>query len=103
MGSRWALESSSISRVKAGGRNLESDVSVEVVELGEQRVRWRVEDRFQVRDVLLRVERNGRGSRVIQTTTAAFKRGPGLTKFLYPMLARRTFRDQCRHLVDRLS
>ncbi|HUG32263.1 MAG TPA: SRPBCC family protein [Acidimicrobiia bacterium] len=89
-------------RVEAQGRELTSDVTVEIVELGERHIRWRVEDRFQVRDVLLRVEPNGHGSVVTQTTTAAFKRKPGLARWwLYPMLARRTFKDQFRHLAER--
>lgn len=99
LGARFEFHQS----VKAGGRNLESDVNVEIVELGAQRVRWRVEDRFQVRDVLLCVEPDGSGSRVIQTTAAAFKRKPGLARWLYPMLARRTFRNQFRLLGDQVS
>lgn len=86
-------------RVEASGRELVSDVDVEVVELGEGWIRWRVEDRYQVRDVLLSVEAERGGSRVVQTTSAAFKRRPGLAKWVYPMLARRTFRDQFRRLA----
>ncbi|HSM44692.1 MAG TPA: SRPBCC family protein [Acidimicrobiia bacterium] len=89
--------------VETRGRVLDSDVEVEVVELGERRIRWRVEDRFQIRDVLLGVEPDGDGSKVIQTTTAAFKRKPGLARWLYPMLARRTFKEQFRSLADRFS
>lgn len=90
-------------RVEAQGRELVSDVEVEVVELGERRIRWRVEDRFQIRDVLLTVEAEGHGSKVTQTTTAAFKRRPGVAKWLYPWLARRTFRDQFQRLAERFS
>lgn len=90
-------------RVEAKGRELTSDVTVEIVDLGERHIRWRVEDRFQVRDVLLRVESDEGGSKVIQITTAAFKRKPGLARWLYPMLARRTFKDQFRHLSDRFA
>lgn len=89
--------------VEAGGRTLTSDVNLEIVELGERWVRWRVEDRFQVRDVLLGVEADGEGCTVTQTTAAAFKRKPGLAKWLYPRLARRTFKDQFRRLADRFS
>jgi hypothetical protein len=88
-------------RVEAQGRELTSDVTVEIVDLGERHIRWRVEDRFQVRDVLVRVEPAEGGSKVTQITTAAFKRKPGLARWLYPMLARRTFKDQFRHLADR--
>jgi len=89
--------------VETRGRVLDSDVEVEVVELGERRVRWRVEDRFQVRDVLLEVEPEANGSKVIQTTTAAFKRKPGLARLAYPMLARQTFKKQFQGLADRFS
>jgi hypothetical protein len=88
-------------RVEAQGRELTSDVTVAIIDLGERHIRWRVEDRFQVRDVLLRVEPDEDGSKVTQVTTAAFKRKPGLARWLYPMLARRTFKDQFRHLADR--
>lgn len=89
--------------VETRGRVLDSDVDVEVVELGERRIRWRVEDRFQIRDVLLEVEPDGDGSKVIQTTTAAFKRKPGVARWVYPMLARQTFKKQFQRLADRFS
>jgi hypothetical protein len=89
--------------VEAGGRTLNSDVNVEIVGLGERWVRWRVEDRFQVRDVLLSVEADGEGCTVTQTTGAAFKRKPGLARWLYPRLARRTFKDQFRRLAGHFS
>lgn len=90
-------------RVEAAGRELVSNVDVAVVELGERWIRWRVEDRYQVRDVLLSVESEGEGSRVVQTTSAAFKRKPGLARWVYPMLARRTFRDQFRRLAAQID
>jgi hypothetical protein len=89
--------------IEMRGRRLESDVDVEIVELGERSIRWRVEDRFQIRDVRVQVSPNDGGSVVEQTTTAVFKRKPGLAKWLYPMLARRTFKDQFRHLADHFS
>jgi hypothetical protein len=89
--------------VEAGGRSLASDVDVEVLEIGERSIRWRVEDKFQVRDVLVAVTEAGSGSEVTQTTTAAFKRKPGMTKWLYPMLAKRTFRDQFHHLSEHFA
>jgi hypothetical protein len=89
--------------VEMSGRTLESDVDVEIVELGARSVRWRVEDRFQIRDVLVVVETDGEGSRVTQTTTAVFKRPPGIARWLYPMLARRTFRDQFDRLAEHFS
>lgn len=91
-------------RVEAQGRVLVSDVDVEIVELGERSIRWRVEDRFQVRDVVLEVDAEGDGSIVTQTTTATFKRKPGLlTKWGYPVLARRTFKDQFGRLAEHFS
>lgn len=89
--------------VEARGRLLASDVEVEVVELDERAIRWRVEDRFQIRDVLVAVGPDGEGSKVVQTTTAAFKRKPGIARWLYPMLARRTFKEQFQSLADRFS
>lgn len=90
-------------RVEVTGRQLVSDVHVGIIEVGERRIRWRVEDRFQIRDVVVSVEPDGEGSRVVQTTTAAFKRKPGPARWLYPKLARRTFKDQFGNLVDRYS
>ncbi len=91
-------------RVEAQGRTLDSDVDVEIVELGERSIRWRVEDRFQVRDVVVKVDTDGDGSKVTQTTTAMFKRRPGLlTRWGYPVLARRTFKDQFSRLAAQFS
>lgn len=90
-------------KIEVRGQELVSDVSAEVVELGERHIRWRVEDRFQIRDVLLKVDENGPGSKVTQTTTAAFRQKPGLARWLYPLLARRTFKDQFRHLGERFA
>ncbi|HJS72343.1 MAG TPA: SRPBCC family protein [Acidimicrobiia bacterium] len=87
-------------RVEARGRVLDSDVDVEIVELGERSIRWRVEDRFQVRDVSVEVTPDRAGSLVTQTTTAVFKRKPGLAKWVYPKLARRTFQDQFGRLAE---
>jgi hypothetical protein len=89
--------------VEMRGRTLKSQVDVEIVELGNRSIRWRVEDRFQIRDVHLMVDPDGNGSRVTQTTTAVFKRPPGIAKWLYPMLARRTFRDQFDRLAEHFS
>jgi hypothetical protein len=91
-------------RVEAQGRVLESDVDVEVVELGERSIRWRVEDRFQVRDVVVEVRPDGDGSLISQTTTASFKRKPGfVTRWGYPLLAKRTFRDQFARLAEHFA
>ena len=89
--------------VEARGRILNSDVELEIVDLGERRIVWRVEDRFQIREIRLEVSPSHSGSRVTQTTTAAFKRRPGIAKWFYPMLARKTFRDQFARLAAFLS
>jgi hypothetical protein len=89
--------------VEMSGRTLQSEVDVEIVELGNRSIRWRVEDKFQIRDVHLMVEPDGDSSRVTQTTTAVFKRPPGIAKWLYPRLAKRTFRDQFDHLAEHFS
>ena len=97
LGSRFSFHQT----VETGGRTLESDVEVEVVGLTEDSVRWRVEDRFQIRDVTLTVEPYGDGTKVRQQTLATFKRDPGfITRWLYPFLARRTFRDQFSRLAE---
>jgi hypothetical protein len=89
-----------VQTVDAGRRTLESDVVAEVTALGDRSISWRVVDRFQERDINLEVMPEGEGSRVRQTTLAAFHRPPGITRWLYPILAKRTFRDQFRHLVE---
>lgn len=90
--------------VRAGGRSLESQVSTKVTDLGASTVSWRVEDRFQTRDVSLTVTPEGDGSRITQTTAATFRRRPGfVTRLLYPLLAKRTFKEQFQHLASRLS
>lgn len=86
--------------VETRGRSLHSDVVAEVTELGVRSIAWRVVDRFQERDVQLDVVPDGDGSRVRQTTVAAFHRPPGLARWVYPMLAKRTFRDQFERLAE---
>lgn len=86
--------------VQARGRDLESDVEVQVVELGERRIVWEVEDRFQTRVISLEVTGDGGESLVTQTTRATFKRNPGLARWFYPMMARRVFRDQLGRLAE---
>ncbi len=89
--------------IEASGRTLQSDVDVEVLDLTEDSISWRVEDKFQVRDVQVSVTGTGSGSEVTQTTSAAFKRKPGVAKWLYPTLAKRTFRDQFQHLSEHFA
>lgn len=85
--------------VEAGGRTLESDVDVEIIDLGEQSIAWAVEDRFQTREIRLVVSGEGDQSLVTQTTSATFKRKPGLTRWLYPRMAKRVFSDQLERLA----
>jgi len=99
LGSRFEFHQT----VKTGGRTLASDVEVEVVGLTADSVRWRVEDRFQIRDVTLTVEPHGDGTRVRQRTLASFKGDPGLARWFYPFLARRTFRDQFSRLAEHFA
>ena len=86
--------------VEAGGRTLQSDVDVEVLELGDRSIVWRVEDRFQVREIGVTVTPDGDSSKVTQTTKASFKRKPGLARWAYPRMARRVLRDQLARLAD---
>jgi carbon monoxide dehydrogenase subunit G len=74
------------------------DGDVEVVALDDRSITWRVTDKFQERAITCVVEPDGAGSRVTQTTEAAFRRSPGMARWLYPVMARRTLRDQLRHL-----
>ena len=74
------------------------DGEVEIVALDERSIEWRVTDKFQERTITCVVEPSDNGSRVTQTTEASFHRAPGLAKYAYPLLARRTLKDQLRHL-----
>lgn len=84
---------------RPGGGRIEFEGDVEVVELGERSIGWSVNDRFQDRIIQLRVEPEGSGSRVTQRTAASFHRPPGLARWAYPVLARRTFKDQFGRLA----
>lgn len=85
--------------VRARGQTLESDVAVEVLEVDDRMIRWRVEDRFQTREIELTVVPDGEGTTITQVTKASFKRKPGLVKWVYPMMAKRTFTDQFSRLA----
>jgi hypothetical protein len=84
---------------RPGGERLQFDVDVEVIEVGEHSIRWRADDRFQTRDIMLWVEPDGDGSLITQETRAAFKRKPGMTRWIYPALARRIFKKQFEDLA----
>ena len=86
---------------RPGGGVVEFDATVEIVSLGEQSIEWKVEDRFQTREISIMVEPENDGTGITQTTHASFRKKPGLiTRLGYPVLARRTFKDQFRHLAE---
>jgi hypothetical protein len=95
MGSRFRFHQA----IQTGGRTLESEVEVEIVELGKRYIVWFAEDRFQTRAIRLEVSGNDDSSVITQTTSAVFKRKPGLARWLYPRLARREFKEQFDRLV----
>lgn len=96
VGARFSFDQT----VEARGRTMESPVEVEVIGLDGRTITWRAEDRFQVREITLAVAPHTDGSKVIQRTAAQFKRKPGFAvKWLYPSLAKRTFRDQFQRLA----
>jgi hypothetical protein len=88
---------------RPGGQRMQFDVDVEVIELGEHSITWLATDRFQEREISLDVQPEGQGSRITQVTRAAFRRPPGLARWVYPRLARRVFTRQFRALAARLQ
>ena len=82
---------------------IEFDVDVEVLEVGDRSITWRATDKFQERLIRLTVEPDGAGSKITQVTTASFQRPPGFVRWVYPFLARRTFREQFTQLADRFE
>ena len=88
---------------RPGGQRLQFDVDVEVVGLGEDVITWLATDRFQEREITLRVEPRGQGSRITQVTRASFRRPPGLARWVYPRLARRIFARQFQSLAARFG
>lgn len=84
---------------RPGGQRLQFDAEVEVIELGDRAITWEATDKFQTRRISLTVAPDGSGARVTQVTTATFKRSPGLARWVYPALARRTFRAQFAELA----
>jgi len=86
--------------LERSGKRIEFDATVEIVSLGEDAIGWRVEDRFQTRNISIAVTSEKDGTRITQTTDASFLKKPGLTtRYGYPILARRTLKDQFRHLA----
>ena len=84
---------------RPGGKRVEFDADVEVLELEENRIVWNVSDRFQERQIEVQVRPSKDGTRITQTTRASFKKPPGLAGFAYPFLARRVLKDQFRQLA----
>jgi uncharacterized protein YndB with AHSA1/START domain len=82
-----------------GRERIQFDVDLEVIEMGERSITWEAQDRFQRREITVTVEPEGAGSRITQVTRAAFKRKPGLTRWLYPVMARRIFKKQFADLA----
>jgi hypothetical protein len=88
---------------RSRAERIEFDVDVEVLEIGDRSITWRVTDKFQERLIRLTVEPDGAGSKITQVTTASFHRRPGFVRWVYPFLARRTFREQFAQLADRFE
>jgi len=88
---------------RPGGQRLQFDAELDVVAIEDLSITWQATDRFQSRRIELTVAPGGQGSRVTQVTTATFLRPPGLARWLYPGLARRTFRQQFSNLIRRFE
>lgn len=85
--------------VPRSGR-IEFAVDVTVAAMEGRSITWHTVDRFQTRTITLTVEPVGeQQSRIEQVTEAAFVRPPGVQKWLYPVLARRTLRRQFEALA----
>ncbi|MEX1126121.1 MAG: SRPBCC family protein [Acidimicrobiia bacterium] len=78
---------------------IEFDVDLEVIAIESNSITWRATDKFQERVIQLSVEPDGAGSRITQVTTASFQRSPGIGKWVYPFLARGTFKEQFGQLA----
>jgi Polyketide cyclase / dehydrase and lipid transport len=77
-----------------GRKRMQFDVDVTIEDVGDHTITWRVVDRFQERKISLTVVPEGSGSRITQTTEATFHASPGMARWVYPLLARRTFKKQ---------
>jgi hypothetical protein len=88
---------------RPGRGRITFDGEVEILELTDRSIEWRVSDRFQERIISCTVEPTADGSRVTQTTRASFRGSPGVARYLYPLMAKRTLRDQLDHLRGHFS
>jgi uncharacterized protein YndB with AHSA1/START domain len=84
---------------RPGSERIHFDAEVEVIGLDDNSITWSVTDKFQSREISLTVEPDGSGSKITQVTKAAFRRPPGLARWVYPRLARRIFAEQFRNLA----
>ena len=81
-----------------GSKRIEFDGETTIVGRTDDSIAWRVIDRFQERDITLTVEPHASGTRITQVTRASFLEPPGLARWAYPLLARRTLRAQFAEL-----
>lgn len=88
---------------RPNGKRIEFDVDVEVIELDDLHVKWLVNDRFQKRTITISVAPTQGATIVTQTTEAEFHSNPGIAKYVYPLLAKRIFKDQFKHLSDHFT
>ena len=84
---------------RPGSDRIHFDADVEIIELGDNSITWLATDKFQIREITLIVEPDGIGSKITQVTKAAFRRPPGLARWVYPRLARRIFGEQFQNLA----
>lgn len=86
-----------------GAKRAQFDGETTIVGRTATSIRWKVTDRFQERDVTVRVEPHKAGTKITQVTKAAFVRPPGIARWGYPLLARRALRAQFRGLAQRFA
>jgi hypothetical protein len=79
---------------RPGGSRMQFDGEIEMIGRDASSVAWQVTDRFQQREVSIRVLAAPGGSRVTQETRATFLTRPGLARWVYPRLARSVFKRQ---------
>ncbi|HEX9854097.1 MAG TPA: SRPBCC family protein [Acidimicrobiia bacterium] len=86
---------------RPGGRRMQFDVDVTIESTEGRSITWVADDRFQLRRITIAVEPAGEDSKVTQTTVATFKSPPGPARWMYPLLAKRTFKRQFAALAAR--
>lgn len=88
---------------RPGSGRIEFDGDVTVTTLTANSIEWKVDDKFQSRSITCTVEAVTDGTRITQTTVARFHRAPGLARHLYPLLARRTLKQQLGQLAKHFA